>query len=106
MIAVIKTGGKQYKVTEGQTFRVESLPVPEGSTEVVFQDVLLVETPEKTVIGRPFIANAMVTAEFQTHGKGDKVLVFKKKKRKQYRRTKGHRQLFTEVRVKNITLPE
>ncbi|MBP7865083.1 MAG: 50S ribosomal protein L21 [Acidobacteria bacterium] len=105
MIAVIKTGGKQYKVTEGQTFRVESLPTPEGEG-VVFQDVLLVETPEKTVIGRPVIDNAAVKGVVTRHGKGDKVLVFKKKKRKQYRRTKGHRQVFTEVKVESITLPE
>lgn len=101
MFAIIKTGGKQYKVKEGQTVKVESLGTEVGG-DVEIKDVLLVETDEAVMVGTPVIRNAAVKATVVEIGKGDKTLVFKKKKRKQYKRTKGHRQEFTALKIEKI----
>ena len=101
MYAVIRTGGKQYKVQEGETLRVEKLEGGEGS-EVEFKDVLMVSDGENVTLGQPGIENAMVKAHIVEQGKGKKVLVFKFKRRKGYRKLKGHRQLFTAVKIDNI----
>lgn len=101
MFAIIKTGGKQIKVEEGQTVRVENLGTPVGEG-VEIKDVLLVETEDAVLVGTPVIANAAVKATVVEIGKGDKTLVFKKKKRKQYKRLKGHRQEFTALKIDKI----
>lgn len=101
MFAVIKTGGKQYVVKEGDVLSVEKLNV-EPAQKILFAEVLLVETGEKTLIGMPFVAQAAVVAEVLKNFKDEKVLVFKKKRRKQYRRTRGHRQQLTEIKIVKI----
>lgn len=101
MYAVIKTGGKQYKVSEGERIRIEKIPGEVGET-VSFKEVLLVKEGEGVRIGSPFLPDTSVEAKIVAHGKSKKVLVFKKKRRKGYKRLKGHRQEFTEVEVKGI----
>lgn len=101
MFAVIKTGGKQYVVKEGDVLQVERLGVEAGH-KVLLDQVLMIEEGEKTLIGTPLLGNAVVRAEIRKNFKGEKVLVFKKKRRKQFRRTRGHRQLLTEIRIEKI----
>ncbi len=101
MYAVINTGGKQYRVKEGDVLDVEKLGVEQGGT-VVFDRVLLIEDEGKVLIGTPVVAGAAVKAEVVSNFKGEKVLIFKKKRRKQYRRTKGHRQQLAKVRIVKI----
>jgi large subunit ribosomal protein L21 len=101
--AVIASGGKQYRVAEGDVVRVEELGAEPGA-EVEFKDVLLVKTADETRIGQPLVAGATVKGVVQDRGQGEKVLVFKYKKKKQYRRTRGHRQRYTDVRVEKINL--
>jgi large subunit ribosomal protein L21 len=100
MYAVIRTGGKQYRVTEGQTLRVEKLTGKAGD-KITFSDVLLVggDSPK---IGQPFVKGASVAAEIAGEGKGKKIVVFKFKRRKNYRRKTGHRQPFTELKITGI----
>ena len=100
MYAIINTGGKQYKVTEGQVFNVEQLEGDVG-TDIVLDQVMLVKDDGGVKVGQPFL-DARVTCEVVEHGKGDKVVVFKHKKRKDYRKKAGHRQMFTKVKVKSI----
>jgi len=102
MYAVIKTGGKQYKVAPGDTLKVELLPGEKGDT-LELGNVLLVEKDGAVTVGKPVIEGAKVTAEVVNQGRGRKVLVFKHKRRKSYRKLNGHRQEFTEIRVKEIT---
>jgi large subunit ribosomal protein L21 len=101
MIAVIKTGGKQYKVKEGDVLDIEKIGVETGRA-FEFSKVLLIADESKVVLGTPFISNAAVRAEVVEHRKGDKVLIFKKKRRKQYRRFKGHRQALVRVKITDI----
>lgn len=101
MYAVIVTGGKQYRVVEGETLRVELLPVEEGS-EVKFDEVLLVGAGEQVKIGKPKVDGASVTATVKAHGKGDKVMIQRFKRRQGYKRLLGHRQNYTEVQITNI----
>ena len=101
MYAVIVTGGKQYRVTEGETLRVELLSA-DADSEVRFENVLMVGEGEQVKIGAPYVDGASVTATVKTHGKGDKVMIQKFKRRQGYRRLKGHRQLFTEVQITGI----
>ncbi len=101
MYAVILSGGKQYRVSEGEVVRVEDLGLDEGA-EIEFKDVLLVKTDDKTFIGEPHVEGATVKGVVAARGMGDKVLVFKYKKKKQYRRTRGHRQHFADVRIDKI----
>ena len=103
MYAVIKSGGKQYSVSEGDLVRIEDLGIESG-TDVEFKDVLLVKTDEKAIIGQPLVEGAMVKGVVEKTGRDDTVLVFKYKKKKQYRRTRGHRQHFCEVRIAKITV--
>ena len=103
MYAIIKSGGKQYRVTEGEVLRVEKLEADSGS-QVEFADVLLVKTDTQTFIGQPLVEGATVKGVIEDSGQGDKVLVFKYKKKKQYRRTRGHRQQFSEVRIESISV--
>jgi len=100
VFAIVQTGGKQYKVREGDVIRVEKLPVDVGE-EVILDQVLMVHG-EDTKIGRPFVEGANVVARVQRNGKGKKIIVFKYKPKKNYRRKKGHRQPFTELVIEKI----
>lgn len=104
MYAIIRAGGKQYKVNPGQVLRVEKMPGELGS-EMELTDVLFVGG-EKSFVGQPVVENAKVTVVVTNQAKAPKVIVFKKRRRQGYRRMKGHRQLFTELFIKAITSPE
>ncbi|MGB8952157.1 MAG: 50S ribosomal protein L21 [Candidatus Aminicenantales bacterium] len=101
MFAVIKTGGKQYLVKEGDVLQVEKFDVQSGQT-VDFDQVLLIEDGTTTLIGTPVLEKAVVRAEVIKSFKDEKILVFKKKRRKQFRRTRGHRQQLLEVKIEEI----
>ena len=101
MYAVIRTGGKQYRVTAGDLIAIEKLTGEPGST-ITFDDVLMVGDGDKRDVGAPKLAGAAVAAEVIEQARGDKIIVFKKKRRKGYRRTKGHRQDLTVVRITDI----
>ncbi|HEY0906157.1 MAG TPA: 50S ribosomal protein L21 [Methylophilus sp.] len=102
MYAVIKTGGKQYKVAAGDKLKVEKLTGDVGST-VVIDKVLLIADGETTTIGAPLVAGAKVNATVVSHGRGDKVMIFKMRRRKHYRKTQGHRQSYTEIQIDTIS---
>jgi large subunit ribosomal protein L21 len=102
MYAVIATGGKQYRVSEGTVVRIEKLDAAEGA-DVEFDKVLLVGQGADVAIGAPYVAGARVTATIQAHGKGDKARIVKFRRRKHYLRQKGHRQQYTEVKVTGIS---
>lgn len=101
MFAVIQTGGKQYRVSEGDVLRIELLD-SEPKKSVTFDQVLLVSNGSELKIGRPTLPGAKVEAEVIRHGRAKKVVIFKKKRTTTYQRTQGHRQGFTEVRIKGI----
>lgn len=101
MYAVIETGGKQYRVSPGQTVEVELLPAEPGS-EVALESVLLVSTDDKTLVGSPIVAGARVITTVVREGRGDKIIVFKYKSKKRYRRTQGHRQDYVYLLVTDI----
>jgi large subunit ribosomal protein L21 len=101
MYAVITTGGKQYKVAPGDVVRVESLDAKKGDT-VELKDVYMIADGDKVSVGKPRLESARVTAEVLGEGRGEKLLIFKHKKRKGYRRTNGHRQNYTAIKVKEI----
>ena len=101
MYAVIATGGKQYKVTQGETLRVEKLEGEEGST-VKLDNVLMVADGDKIEVGSPMLDKATVTAKITAHGRGDKVEIIKFRRRKHSRRQMGHRQSYTEIEVTEI----
>ncbi len=101
MFAVIKTGGKQYTIKEGDVFNVEKIEVEAGNT-YKFEEVLFISDNNKHVAGSPFVKDASVEVEVIKHGRADKVYIFKKKRRKDYRKRQGHRQMFTQVKVTKI----
>ncbi len=101
MYAVIKTGGKQYKVSEGEFLKVEKLEGEIGDS-IEFAEILMVGG-ENTVVGTPLVAGASVTAKIAVQGKGKKVLVFKSKRRKDSRKLRGHRQHLTVLKIEKIT---
>lgn len=101
MHAIIETGGKQYKVAEGDTLFIEKLPVEAGDT-VTFDKVLAVLDGDKATFGAPVVEGAKVTASVVKNGKGKKVIVFKYKPKKGYRRKQGHRQPYTKVTIGKI----
>ncbi len=101
MYAVIKTGGKQYRVTPGEKLKVEQIPADIGS-EIVLDQVLMVADGDATKVGTPLVAGATVKATVVAHGRGDKIKIFKMRRRKHYRKTQGHRQNFTEIRIETI----
>jgi large subunit ribosomal protein L21 len=103
MYAVIRSGGKQYRVAPGQTIRLEKVAGNVGS-KVELGDVLLVENEGNIQVGSPLVANAKIQATVVEHDRAKKILVFKKKRKKQYRRTQGHRQDYTSVRIDSITV--
>src|ERR1051326_85078 len=101
MYAVIRSGGKQYRVAPGQTIRLESLAGDVGA-KIELGDVLLVENEGNVEIGSPLVANAKIQVTVVEHDRQKKIRVFKKRRKKQYRRTQGHRQDYTAVRIDNI----
>ncbi len=102
MYAVIKTGGKQYRVTEGQTLKVEKLEVEEGAS-VEFDTVLMIADGGQVKVGTPYVEGARVSATVKSQGRGPKVRIIKFRRRKHYRKTQGHRQSYTEVRIGGIS---
>ncbi len=101
MYAIIETGGKQYKVSEGDVVFIEKLEAAEGEA-VTFDKVLVVADGENVTIGTPAVAGATVSAKVEKQGKAKKIYVFKMKRKKNYRRKKGHRQPFTKVTIEKI----
>ncbi len=102
MFAVVKTGGKQYRVEEGNVIKVEKL-AGEAGDKVTFEDILMAGEGAKVTVGSPFVTGAKVTAEILEQTRADKIIVFKKKRRQNYRRKKGHRQHQTVLRVTGIS---
>lgn len=101
MKAVIRTGGKQYLVSPGDKIKVEKLEGKQGS-EINFTDVLLLEKDKKVEIGKPIIKDVKIVAKILEQGRGDKVIIFKYKAKKRYKKKAGHRQPFTEIEIKEI----
>ncbi|MCL1908147.1 MAG: 50S ribosomal protein L21 [Holophagaceae bacterium] len=101
MYAVIKTGGKQYRVEEGDILRVELLDV-EPKQALTFDKVLFVDNGSTVSIGQPLVSGATVEAEVIRHARAKKIIIFKSHRMKTYRRTQGHRQEFSEIRIKSI----
>lgn len=101
MYAIIATGGKQYRVAEGDLLRIEKLEAEVGS-EVVFDRVLMVGSGDDVRVGAPLVDGGSVTATVETHGRGDKVRIVKFRRRKHYRKQMGHRQYYTAVRITGI----
>ena len=101
--AIIKTGGKQFRVEPGRTYRIPSLAGEAGS-DIVFKEVLLGSDGDNVRTGAPLLKGAKVTGEIVKHGRGEKIVVFKQKRRKNYARKRGHRQGFTEIRINDISL--
>jgi large subunit ribosomal protein L21 len=101
--AIIRTGGKQFRVEPGKKYRFPTL-VGEAGGSIEFNDVLLGSDGQTVRTGVPTLAGAKVTGEIVKHGRGDKIIVFKMKRRKNYAKKQGHRQGFTEVKINDITL--
>jgi large subunit ribosomal protein L21 len=99
--AIIQTGGKQYRVAPGDILRVERLAGERGD-EVILDQVLLVAEGDQVQVGQPLVADAKVRGQIVRQGQGKKIIVFKKKRRKNYRRKQGHRQLFTALQISEI----
>ena len=101
MYAVFQLSGFQYTVEEGETIKVPLQDVKVGD-KIDISDILLVKTSNEAVVGSPFVENAKIEAEVLNHGKDDKVLIYKYKRRTKYRRTQGHRQDFSEIKINKI----
>lgn len=101
MYAIIKTGGKQYKVAEGDTLRVEKLDAEEGK-KIKLTDVMMVADGDKVQVGKPFVKGAAVSAKVNAHGRGKKVKIIKFRRRKHHRKQMGHRQAYTELTIEGI----
>jgi large subunit ribosomal protein L21 len=102
MYAVVKTGGKQYRVSAGEKLKVEQLPADIGA-EILLGEVLLVADGESLTLGTPLVSGAAVTAKVVSHGRGEKVHIYKMRRRKHYRKSQGHRQNYTEIEIVGIT---
>jgi large subunit ribosomal protein L21 len=101
MYAVIKTGGKQYKVAPGEKLKVEQLPADVGA-EVLLDQVLMVGDGDNVRLGQPVVAGASVKATVLAHGRGEKIRIFKMRRRKHYQKHQGHRQNYTELKIDSI----
>jgi len=101
MYAVIQTGGKQYKVSAGEKLKVESIPAEVGA-EITLDQVLMVADGANVSMGTPLVPGAAVKATVVAHGRGEKLKIFKLRRRKHYRKTQGHRQNFTEIQINSI----
>lgn len=102
MYAIFQSGGKQHRVSEGQTLRLEKLDAETGAA-VDFDSVLMIADGEEITVGAPLVAGAKITAEVIKHGRGDKVKIVKFRRRKHSRKQMGHRQWFTEVKITGIS---
>jgi len=102
MYAVIKTGGKQYRVEEGQTLRVEKIEADAGSS-IDLDEVLMVANGDDIKIGAPYVESGKVSAEIVEHGRGDKIRIIKFNRRKHYRKQAGHRQSYTAIKITGIS---
>ena len=102
MYAVVKTGGKQYRVSAGEKLKVEQLTADIGA-ELVLDQVLLLANGEDITMGSPLVDGAAVTVKVVSHGRGEKIRIFKMRRRKHYRNTQGHRQNYTEIEIVGIT---
>ena len=102
MFAVIKTGGKQYRVAAGEKLKIEQIPADIGA-DIVLDQVLLVADGDNLKMGRPLVAGATVQPKVLTQGRHDKVRIFKLRRRKHYQKHQGHRQNFTEIQITGIT---
>jgi large subunit ribosomal protein L21 len=101
MYAVVKTGGKQYKIAPGEKLKVEQIPADVGA-QVVLDQVLMVGEGENVRVGQPTVQGATVQATVVAHGRGDKIRIFKMRRRKHYQKHQGHRQNFTELQIDAI----
>jgi len=101
MYAVIRAGGKQYRVASGEKLRIEQIAANVGS-EIVLNEVLMVADDGNVAVGAPLVDGAKVTAKVVAHGRGDKVRIFKLRRRKHYRKSQGHRQNYTEIEILGI----
>jgi large subunit ribosomal protein L21 len=102
MYAVIKTGGKQYRVIQGETLKIETVAGDVGGA-IVLDQVLLVGNGDKLSVGKPLLSGASVKATIVAHGRHDKVSIFKMRRRKHYQKHQGHRQNYTEIRIDGIS---
>jgi large subunit ribosomal protein L21 len=102
MYAVVKTGGKQYKVAIGEKLKVEQIPADIDS-QITLNEVLLVADGEQVVVGTPLVAGASIQATVISHGRGEKIRIFKMRRRKHYQKHQGHRQNYTEIRIDAIS---
>lgn len=102
MYAVIKTGGKQYRVAAGEKIKVEQMPADVGQ-DIVLEEVLAVVNGEEAKFGTPLVDGAKVTAKVLSHGRHDKVRIFKMRRRKHYQKHQGHRQNYTELQIESIS---
>jgi large subunit ribosomal protein L21 len=102
MYAVIKTGGKQYKVAAGDKLKVETIAAEVGA-EITLDHVLMVADGEQVRMGQPTVSGAQVKAKVVGHGRGDKIKIYKMRRRKHYRKTQGHRQNYTEIQISGIS---
>ena len=103
MYAVVKTGGKQYRVAVGEKLKVEQIP-PDSDSQIVLEEVLMVAGGDEVKVGTPLVAGATVKATVVSHGRGEKVRIFKMRRRKHYQKHQGHRQNYTEIRIDEISL--
>jgi large subunit ribosomal protein L21 len=103
MYAIIRAGGKQFRAEPGKFIRIPSIDAEAGDS-ITFDEVLLGASDSEVKVGLPLVDGAQVTAEVVRHGKGEKITIFKHKRRKNYRRKQGHRQKFTEVRINEVQL--
>lgn len=103
MYAILENGGKQYRISEGSTVLLEKLVAEPGET-VTFSEILAVGTEDKLHFGTPYVENASITGKVVGHGKAKKIVVFKYKAKKNYRRKQGHRQPFTRITIEKISL--
>ena len=101
MYAVVKTGGKQYRVAAGEKIRIEQIPAEVGQ-EIVLDQVLVIGAGEGVKLGTPLVPGASVKAKVLSQGRGDKVRIFKMRRRKHYRKSQGHRQNYTEIEILGI----
>lgn len=102
MYAVVKTGGKQYRIQEGDTLRVEKLDADEGSN-ITLEQVLFIADGDNIQIGAPYVEGGRVSATIKSHGRGEKIRIIKFRRRKHYRKRMGHRQYFTELHIDTIS---
>jgi len=101
MYAVVKTGGKQYKVAPGEKLKIEQIPADVGA-EVILDQVLMVGEGESVRLGQPVVSGVTVKATVVSHGRGEKIRIFKMRRRKHYQKHQGHRQNYTELRIESI----